>query len=64
MHRIGTDEEDDDLKGCQEQPLWQYVACDRLVGKESNLQFVEREGWVYCHKMISGLQRDLIIYDP
>ncbi len=40
--------EDGDLKGCQEQPLWQYVACDRLVdrlvGKESSLQFVEREG--------------------
>lgn len=28
------------------------------MGRESSLQFVEREGWVYCHKMVSELMRE------
>ncbi len=28
------------------------------MGRESNLQSIERKGWVYCHKKVSGLMRE------
>jgi hypothetical protein len=46
----------------QKKGVWAFSSfCanswDRLMGRESNLQFVERDGWLYCQKMVSGLMK-------